>query len=156
MYNIVKTFPDISRNPFFVPLCVILALLYLILSFMASLVESVDAVESVGTAIDSCFCFTWQYKGAWMQSIWNTATCPVFQMVPFGADVPIGAMNKIFVAVCSRYFGWLVLTNLGFSCPFSVPYQPLDSNVSNTLNNTTLGLVRSRTQLLDCCRMDAS
>lgn len=138
--NTVKTFLEIFRNPYFVPLCFILALWYLISSFRASLAEIVDAAQSAGTAIGYCFSFTWQYAGAWMQSVWNTATPPVYQMLSIGSDVTISATNKTTVAVCSHYFGWLILTNLGLDCPFSVPYQPLDGSVGSTLNNTTIGL----------------
>jgi hypothetical protein len=66
LYNILPTFLEIFRSPFFVPLCFVLALLCVISSFMASLVEIVDTVQSAGTAIGSCFGFTWQYVGAWM------------------------------------------------------------------------------------------
>jgi hypothetical protein len=139
-YDIVQTFLSIFRNPFFVPLCLVLALLYLIPSFRVSLVEFVDTVQSAGRAIGSCFGFTWQYADAWMQSVWNIATTSVYQMVSTGADVTNGAMNKTSVAVCSHYFGWLILTNLGLDCPFSAPYQPLDKKVGDTLNNATLGM----------------
>ena len=138
--NTVKTFLEIVRNPFFVPLCFVLALWYSISSFRASLAEIVDTAQSAGTAIGYCFSFTWQYAGAWMQSFWNTATSPVYQLLSIGADVTISATNKTAVAVCSQYVGWLIVTNLGLDCPFSVPYQPLDGSVGSTLNNTTVGL----------------
>lgn len=138
--NTVKTFLGILRNPFFVSFCFVLALWYLISSFRASLAEIVDTAQSAGTAIGYCFSFMWQYAGPWMQSVRNTATSPVYQMLSIGADVTINMTNKTTVAVCSYYFGWLMLTNLGLDCPFSVPYQPLDGSVGSTLNNTTMGL----------------
>lgn len=51
-----------------------------------------------------------------------------------------GAMNKTTVGVWSLYFGWLILTILGLDCAFSVPYQPLDQKVGDTLKNATPGL----------------
>ncbi|ERF70027.1 hypothetical protein EPUS_03579 [Endocarpon pusillum Z07020] len=142
LISTLKTFLEIFWNPFLVPLCFVLALWYLISSFRASLTETVDAAQSAGTAIGHCFSFTWQYAGAWMQSIWNTASPPVYQLLSIGTDVTISATNETTVAICSHYFAWLILTNLGLDCPFSVPYQPLDGSVGSTLNNTTLGLAQ--------------
>ena len=139
-YNIVQTFLDVLRNPFFVPLCFVLALLYLISSFTASLTEIVDTLQSAMTAIGSSVSFTWQHTGAWMQSVWDTATPPLYQMMSTGADVTTDAMNKTTVVICSHYFGWIILTNIGFNCSFSVSYQPLDDKIDVTFNNATLGL----------------
>lgn len=149
LINAVKTFLEIFRNPFFVQLCFVLALWYLVLSFRASLTEIVDTAQSAGTAIGHCFSFTWQYAGAWMQSIWNTATPPVYQLLSIGTDVAIRATNKTTVALCSHYFGWLILTNLGLDCRYSVPYQPLDGSVGGTLNNATMGLAQIATTAVE-------
>lgn len=140
LFVIMETVLASFRNGFFVPLCFVLALLYLISSFRASLAEIVDTVQSAGIAIGSCLSFTWQYSDAWMRSAWNTAAPPLYEAVSTGVDVAIGAVNKTSVAVCSHYFGWLILTNLGLDCPFSMPYQWLDSDVDSALNNTALGL----------------
>ncbi|KAF7507163.1 hypothetical protein GJ744_010845 [Endocarpon pusillum] len=140
LFGIVQTFLGIFRSPFLVPLCFVLALWYLISSLRAGLAEIVDTVQSAGTVIGSYFSFTWQYPDAWTRSLWNNAAPSLYQIVTTGADVTVGALNKTSVAVCSHYFGWLILTNLGLDCPFSVPYHPLDSNVSSTLNSTALGL----------------
>lgn len=140
LYNILQNFLEILRNPFFVPLCFVLALLYLILSFMASLVGLVHVVQSTGTVIGTCFSFARQYASAWIQSVRYAATTSVHQMVSAGVDVTIGAMNKTAIVVCSQYYGWWIVTSMGLDCLYSVPYQPLDNNVGDTLNNTTLRL----------------